>query len=355
MASLENWEKWGSWVYVFSKFTPEALIFECLIISALCAGYAAFWILRKRRMGVIDEAVPAGVVKVYLNELINDAEQMRKLLFGLLQSAGASMDAARIMSMPASGAGHSVSMIPTMTAAPGQASNDPALVEKLVQLEAKMAEQMKSMQSLVSEKERLERELSLLKAGGAGAGAGAPGAVDTSAFQEKIKQLEGKLAEYSVIEDDLANLKRLQQENIQLKATLGGGKDAPAAATPAAEPAAAPTGSMPAMGDAAAMVAQTAQEASTAPAAPAAAAPPQEAMPAEAIIAEPSIASPAEPAFEGLVNQVEQSLAAAATPPASNETIAAPMSDPSTPKPGADTIDKSDADLVAEFEKMLNS
>jgi hypothetical protein len=67
-------------------------------------------------------------------------------------------------------------------------------------------------------------------------------------------------------------------------------------------------------------------------------------------------------AFEGLVDQVEQSLQpgeapAAAATPAAAETA-------STPAATADTMletataagnEKSDADLVAEFEKMLNN
>src|SRR5689334_2552322 len=73
-----------SWLYLFSEFTPEALLFEALIIFLLCAIYAAFWILRKRRFGVVETQLPAGPVKEYLNELIFNAEQLRAQLFGLL-------------------------------------------------------------------------------------------------------------------------------------------------------------------------------------------------------------------------------------------------------------------------------
>ena len=54
-----------SWVYVFSRFTPEALLFEILLISILIAGYAGFWILHKRKYGA---ASADGVVKSYMKK-----------------------------------------------------------------------------------------------------------------------------------------------------------------------------------------------------------------------------------------------------------------------------------------------
>src|SRR5258708_38333401 len=77
-----------SWVYLFSKFTPEALLFEALFICLLFASYTGFWILRKRRLGSSDTLVPASVVRVYLNEMIGDAESLRAQLFGLLSGTG---------------------------------------------------------------------------------------------------------------------------------------------------------------------------------------------------------------------------------------------------------------------------
>src|SRR5690348_11974863 len=76
-----------SWVYLLSQFTPEALLFEALLIFLLGCGYATFWILKKRRFGMGDSDLPSGPVKVYLNELIGNAEQLRAQLFGLLSSS----------------------------------------------------------------------------------------------------------------------------------------------------------------------------------------------------------------------------------------------------------------------------
>src|SRR5436190_3221151 len=136
--------KLGSWVYLFSKFTPEALLFEAFAILGLTACYLAFWVLRKRRMGSIENEVPAGLVKVYLNQLIGEAEQIRAQLFGLLSgtSPSAGQEAAlRVMTpdllasisaqLPASGI--------------GVAGSDNS--KQVTALESKMNEQAKAMEA----------------------------------------------------------------------------------------------------------------------------------------------------------------------------------------------------------------
>ena len=281
----------SSWVYLFSQFTPEALLFESLSIFILAGGYASFWVLRKRRMGSVTEAVPIGIVKTYLNELIIDAEQMRVQLFGLLQSAGVPLDPSQLAALRAPRKDFEAMYAQANGATPDGGDGS----AKISALETKMAQQAEAMQTLMLEKTRIERELAQAKTATQTAGAAsAPGDSKVMAdLQTKIGNLEGKLAEYSVIEDDLANLKKLQQENAQLKAALAQGGAATA--------------------------------------------------PVPASVAAPMVetASAVPDAFEGLVDQVEQSLQQA------------PVQQPSP----IDTVasEKTDADLVAEFEKMLNS
>jgi hypothetical protein len=253
-------------------------------------------VLKKRKHGAINTEVPATVVKGYLNELILDAEQLRAQLFGLLSAAGAA---------PALTAG-----APALTPV-----SDSELAKKFSALELKLLEQSRSMENVLSERNRLEKDLSEARAIGAAA-SGAPGA-DNAAIaklQEKIRGLENKLGEYSVIEDDLANLKRLQQENAQLKSALSGkvGSGMVAIASAAPAPEAAISEALP---------------------------------PSQVSAAEPAAAPPTEAGFEGLVSQVEASL----QPALGTEAPAAPA-----PAAAEGTQEKSDADLVAEFEKMLN-
>jgi len=330
-----------SWIYLFSKFTSEALLFESLLICLLVASYAAFYVLKKRPYGVIDQEVPAGVVKGYLNELMMDAEQLRAQLFGLLATQGA----------PAAySAGQHANFQPTLATSSSSGLPPAEFQQKMSSLELKMSEQSKALETMVSEKRKIEAELAAAKTGGASATSGAPSA-DLSKLQTQIKLLETKLAEYSVIEDDLANLKRLQQENTQLKTALkNAGASVVAAPQPQTSAAVTPVAAME-------TAAKSVTELEAAPAASLESASADEIFgtvePAAAKVVEtapaPAAAATshepvAEPAFEGLVDQVEQSLKTEAPTSAESSTSATP----------APTIEKSDADLVAEFEKMLN-
>lgn len=317
-----------SLVFLFSKFTTEALFIEAALICLLCIGYATFWILNKRKYGVIDQDVPGGVVKDYLAHLIVDAEQLKVQLFGLLNSAhaGGAHASFDLASLGGGGLG---------ATSGGSSAGDPAFAEKLKELEAKLAEKETALNGIVAEKERITNELQKAKEASGGAGGG-----DNSDLLEKIKMLEARLAEYSVIEDDLANLKRLQQENTQLKQQLqaGGAGAAVAAAaatpTPAAEAPApvANSSSVDALFDAA--LSEPATEA---------------AVPVADTSTAPDAAASVDSMFDSLVN--EAPAAEAAPAPAAE---AAPTPAPETPAP-APVANKSDEELVAEFEKMLNS
>ena len=300
-----------SLIYILAQFTSEALLFEALIICFLFCCYAAFWILKKRRFGLRTTHFPAGPVHVYLNELIGQAEQLRLQLFGLLSQGPVRPEGLDAFTK---GLSPSTELSSSSFSAAAGGAGGAELAQKLQAVEAKMAEQAQALQTIREEKANLEKKLSETKSG--------EGASNTADLQNKLQELEGKLAEYSVIEDDLANLKRLQQENAYLKNALAekGGLD---------------------------------QSQSLAPAA------------AAAPVAAPSPTPPSTPAAEAepfakLAAQVESSLSAPpeALPPASGATSAATLPPPA-PEPVLSTPpatgEKGDADLVAEFEKMLKS
>lgn len=365
-----------SWVYLFSKFTPEALLFEGITICVLVALYTGFFVLRKRRYGVIEKDVPKPVVQGYLNQLMNDAHSLRAQLFGLLSDAGVTFTPQPLVQGAAPVVSATPSPVPTVTteqiqsAAPIIAS-DPELQKKLTELQNQLNQQVQATNTITGEKKKLEEQLAAAKANaGAGGGEGAdPAELDT--LKKKIAELEGRLAEYSVIEDDLANLKRLQQENAELKKQLGGA--APAVAAPAAE-------------------AATEDEAPAA--AEAAEAKPDEDASAEADAAEPEVEAAAEAeaptdtptqdpevppaetpaeaaaqgagneAFEGLVDQVEESLDASGEDAASAEAAADSSAEASSSDEASESSEGEEApaeggdgddDLLNEFEKMLNS
>ncbi len=359
-----------AWIHLFSQFTSEALLLEALTIFLLITGYTAFWILRKRRFGSLQLGVPAGVVKVYLAQLINEAQLLRSQFFGLLNEAGAlspemmaqlnAGGGAGMQLMQASGlaagnagAGAAGLSSENLQAAASQIAGDPQLSGKLAELQQKLTQQVQATEVVVKEKQTLEAELAKAKSiststPGGGAGAGANGS-EVNELKKKIKDLEDRLAEYSVIEDDLANLKRLQQENTELRSKLGGG--AATAAAPSAE--AAPPAATEISGEVAANTSEEPKAAdpgfenlvdqveaslgnAEAEAAAAAGAPAPEPVKADPPAPEPEAA--AEPA--------------AANQPASTEPTGASAAKPAEAAPAA--TGKGDDDLLSEFEKMLN-
>jgi hypothetical protein len=207
----------ASWIYIFSKFTPESLLFESLGIFLLICAYTGLWILRKYKFGIAADEIPSSVVKSGLNQLIGDAEALRAQLFGMM-AENAETSAAFAGGAPGTDAGpsvaHPTASSHTLHTAGG---NDPEVLKKLAAFETKMLEQAKLLETMQAEKAKLEQDLVKVKASGVGAGASTP---DAEKLKDKVASLEARLAEYSVIEDDLANLKRLQQENTQLKTAL---------------------------------------------------------------------------------------------------------------------------------------
>lgn len=347
-----------SWVYIFSQFSSELLLFELFGIFGLIACYSAFWVLKKRKFGTAQETLPSGVVQSYLNTLIAEAQVMRTQLFGLLSDAGATIDFASLMGnaqpLPAGFQAAAPVAAPTPTpvvddSAKEKIQADPEAAQKLAELELKLNEQVTATSKLEEEKQALEKQLADAKAGAGGDGE----VVGDEDLLKKIKDLEDRLAEYSIIEDDLANLKRLQQENEQLRAALAGKGEAPPPPaaepeTPAVEaaPAAAPETAPEAAPEIAAAEPAPAEVAPEPAPEPAAAEPAPEPAPAEAAPAEEP---KKDDQFEELVDKVEDSLKPEE-----------PAQEASTAKEDPATLDEKDKekagddDLLNEFERMLN-
>lgn len=350
-------------VYLLEKFSKEAIVIQLFLISLITMSYFGYLLIKKKKYGAAKNQIPDNVVRAYLVELISHAEGFKNQLFGtnFKIAAGPGMTMPTQVAAPVAVAGDG-----TDAAAAAAALTQVAELQKqLTASNAKQEEFAKKIAQLSSEKAALEAKAG--QAGGSSAGGG-----DSKEAQDKIAKLEAKLSEYEVIEDDLANLKKYQQENKQLRAQLSalqGGAPAPEAA-PAAE----------AVVPAAAAPAPQAE----ATAAPAASEPQQTASetPAPSPLAEAEQAvaqTKANDQLEQLADKVEESLAApaagaSAVDPAAVAAAqtAAPVSDTPAPAPAAQATDvkpsaaapaaaavaakpdKSDTDLLSEFERMLS-
>lgn len=271
------------------------------------------------------EWVPAALVRAYLDRVRQDERDIRFKLFGEQSSPVTAGSAPQII----------------------MSSNDPALAKEMDALRAQLlaADQRsiefdRLMNALKAEKATLEQKLK--DAPAAGAAAANPEAAAVA--QKEVAELKAKLQEYEVIEDDLANLKKFQKENEQLKQKLdqyekgganltvvpGGKSEAPTTTTVSgAGEAVAP--SMTVVSGGAAPAAAPAEAPK-----PVAAAPVAEAAPAPET--NTNVLQPVTPKVD----------AAAPVAEAPKPAAAAPVADEKSPK-------QKEEELLSEFEKMLAS
>jgi hypothetical protein len=205
----------------------------------------------------------------------------------------------------------------SLTVQPGLSAEAAALAETQVQ-------------SLKKELASREEELKGLKA----AGSGAQVSEEAAKLNTRLKELESKLAEYEILEDDIADLSLYKEENSRLRSELNKLKSGEAAAAPAA-PAEAPAAPTPGADD---IVAEFAEAVSSEPAPDSGIAP--------AIMEVPDTGNPMKD-FEAAV-KIEKEMAGAAPAPAP-----APAAAPAAPAPAAKADGpKGEADdLFAEFSE----
>jgi hypothetical protein len=249
--------------------------------------------------------IPASVVKNYLDSIIQNSTALKSSLF---RGGGLDVDPSSIPSvMP-------LDQLQTSTPIGVSTSGgDEALRAEVARLQSQLTEKQNIITDLENKSTDLEgtvkakqeriEELEKLLAE-AQANEGTAGGGDDEALKAQLAEvtterdsLKEDLAQYDIIEDDLADLKRLKQENEQLRAALEGSGGSVPEAAPVAEAAPVPA--------------------------------------AEPVVAEPEPVAVAEAAPEAVAEP------AAAAPV--EEVAVAPAAED----------DKSPEDLLSEFEKML--
>ncbi len=315
-----------SLVYFLSKFSQEALLIELFLIGCLMTSYFGYVLTKKRRYGAAKKNIPDNVVRAFLIEMISQAEGFKGQLFG---------DSFKIE--PGKTPRFEVSK--ATTGGDADSSAEVGLLKKqLAHATTKSEELGASIETLKSDKSALEAKLAQTIAAASASASAKPaaGGGDNKALLDKIAKLEAKLSEYEVIEDDLANLKQYQQENKQLKAQLAaltGGAPVPMPAAVATTPVAQP-------------------ESAVAPEpSPIAAAEEAVSRKVDEQKFEAPIAPPVSPVGASVADPLPATAAAAQAPAASAPAAAAPDAAPATAKKD----DKTDSDLLNEFERMLNS
>lgn len=305
-------------VNYLDKYSDLIFEFQIGFLIIILSVFVWVWYYNRKKYNHLKHQIPASVVKSYLDSIIQNSTALKSSLF---RGGGLDVDPSSVPSvmplqdLPGStavnvgaGGGDDAALRAQIAALQAQLAEKNTIV---TDLEAKNAE----LNGVVKQKqERIEELEKLLAEAQANAGSGEGGGADPAALaalEKERDELKEELQQYDIISNDIADMKRLKQENEQLKKALadaGGEAPAPVAEEPAAsEP----------------EVAEAAPEPEPAPVEEPVA---EEAAPEEAVAEAAPVEEPAE---EAAPEPVEAA--------AANE----------------EGDDKSPEDLLSEFEKML--
>lgn len=206
------------------------------------------WFANRKKYHNLKHAIPAHVVKNYLDSIIQNSTALKSSLF-----RGGGLDVSGIPSvMPLQGLGGgdgiAVSGAPS-TALLEELNQKKALIAQLESqlsalqnanrdLEQKYGTSQSNLHSAEAKIKELEALLAQLR-NGAGGGDETLKAELKMVTKER-DEIRDRLKEFEIISDDLANLKRLQQENEQLKRSLAAQGGIPPRAPVKEEPVIAP-------------------------------------------------------------------------------------------------------------------
>jgi hypothetical protein len=223
------------------KYSSQVLFIQVGFLVIIGAVFVWVWYYNRKKYNHLKHQIPASVVKNYLDSIIQNSTALKSSLF---RGGGLDVDPNSIPSvMP-------VSDLPTGAPAGVDAGEISSLRAQIAQLQAQLAEKQNTITDLENKNTSLEGDVKakqerieeleklLAEAQANGGGADPEAAAKLAEMTKERDELKATLAQYEVIEDDLANLKRLQQENEQLKKALAdaGGAAPPPVEEPAAEP-----------------------------------------------------------------------------------------------------------------------
>jgi hypothetical protein len=205
------------------KFGPEILVIQFGFLVIVSTIFLWLWFSNRRKYHNLKHAIPANIVKSYLDSIIQNSTSLKSQLF-----RGGGLDVGGVPSVIPlqqlmGGDGLAMSGAPST-----------ALLEELNQKKAHIAVLESQLASLREIESKLDvsqgnlgtaqakiKELEALLAQNRTSGGGdAALKAEIGMVTKERDDLRDRLREFEVIADDLANLKRLQQENEQLKRSL---------------------------------------------------------------------------------------------------------------------------------------
>jgi hypothetical protein len=205
------------------KFGPEILVIQFGFLVIVSTIFLWLWFSNRRKYHNLKHAIPANIVKSYLDSIIQNSTSLKSQLF-----RGGGLDVGGVPSVIPlqqlmGGDGLAMSGAPST-----------ALLEELNQKKAHIAvleSQLASLReieskldvsqgNLVTAQAKIKELEALLAQNRTSGGGDAALKAEIGMVTKERDDLRDRLREFEVIADDLANLKRLQQENEQLKRSL---------------------------------------------------------------------------------------------------------------------------------------
>lgn len=207
------------------KYSDNIFVIQVWLLIIILATLVWVWFYNRKKYNHLKHQIPASVVKSYLDSIIQNSTALKSSLF---RGGGLDVDPS------------SVPSVMPLTDLPGGTSvniesidGDAALKAQISKLEALLADQKNiikeleasndSLNGTVKQKEEriIELEALLAKANeAAGSGSDSDQAEALVALTKERDELAENLKQYDIISGDLADLKRLKQENAQLRKAL---------------------------------------------------------------------------------------------------------------------------------------
>lgn len=234
---------------ILTKFTDETITVFSLLLLVTMVGIVIYWFYNRKKFHQLSHEIPASVVKNYLDSIIQNSNSLKSSLFrgGGLDIGNGVPSVVPVGDLPASssigmGSGREeINQKNAEIAALSQKLNDRQ--KQIVDLE-KTIQELSAGKGMGAETDLLRKDLAnsqqrvkeleaMLAEARQSAGGDAGLQKELAAVTAERNEIRERLKEYAIIEEDLANLKRLHQENDQLKAEIlamkKGGAVAPAA------------------------------------------------------------------------------------------------------------------------------
>lgn len=214
------------------KFGPELLVIQFGFLVILSTLFLWLWFSNRRKYHNLKHAIPANVVKTYLDSIIQNSTALKSSLF-------------RGGGMELNGSVPSVMPLTSLTGGENLAVNgapSTALLEEINEKKARIASLEAQLASSQNAQKEIEADLHKSKGNlntaemrikeleallAQAPGSSSDNIMSDPALKQEMATLtkerdeyRDRLREFEIISDDLANLKRLQQENEQLKRSL---------------------------------------------------------------------------------------------------------------------------------------